>query len=504
MSFSTTPPRNDYIGTGALAAYAFGFKIFAATDLLVTKADTAGVETTLVYTTDFTIPAADINNPNGGTITLVAGNLTLNYLLTLRFKRTTQQSADLRNQGAFNLETIEDTFDQSVRMVQQIEDMVNRSLHLPETEVGTAAKTTLPSATDRASKFLAFDASGNPIASSGGLTSPPVTAFMTTVLDDTTAAAARATLGALGTSENAVGVVAGAITGAMLNDSVVNDLTTVIAASGDYVAIADVSDSNKKKKTLVSDIVSLPRSYLAGLGMSTAGSSATMSIAAGTCLDSTNAKNITVAAIAKTTSAWSVGTAAGGLDTGAIANSTWYHFWAILRSNTGVTDVLISLSATAPTMPANYDYKRRIGSGLTNGSAQWVKFSQVSDDFTWDVAILDVNVTNPGTAAVTRVLTVPTGVRVKAVMNAQAKSVTTAGLNCLLSDLAITDAAASLTVAPLGNMGYGGNLTGGPFAQLGIWTDTSASIRSRFSASAGSDALVIATTGWIDRRGRDD
>jgi hypothetical protein len=49
----------------------------------------------------------------------------------------------------------------------------------------------------------------------------------------------------------------GSITNAKMNDSYINDLTNVTAALGDYVAIADVSDSSKKKKTLISSILAL-------------------------------------------------------------------------------------------------------------------------------------------------------------------------------------------------------------------------------------------------------
>lgn len=55
-----------------------------------------------------------------------------------------------------------------------------------------------------------------------------------------------------------------------------------------------------------------------------------------------------------TNNSWAVGTGNGSLDTGAIANSTYYGY-LIQRSDTGVVDVLTSLSSTSPTMPANYD-----------------------------------------------------------------------------------------------------------------------------------------------------
>jgi hypothetical protein len=81
-----------------------------------------------------------------------------------------------------------------------------------------------------------------------------------------------------------------------------------------------------------------------------------------------------------------LGTAAGALDTGAIANSTWYHVWLIERVDTGVVDVLFSLSATAPTMPANYTRKRRIGS-MKDGRfrALGYRSPKLATEFLWGV-----------------------------------------------------------------------------------------------------------------------
>ena len=195
MTVSATPPRNDYAGTGALATYAYSFRIFAATDLRVTKADTDGVETELTYPTDFSVTG--VNVATGGTITLTAGVLAVDYALTIRFDRTPVQSTDLRNQGDFFPETHEDKFDELTRYVQALTDVVRRSLHLPETEDPANYDMTIPPEAERASKFQAYDATGNSIVSAGGLTSPPVTAFMVTLLDDADAATALATLGAV-------------------------------------------------------------------------------------------------------------------------------------------------------------------------------------------------------------------------------------------------------------------------------------------------------------------
>lgn len=191
MTVSVTAPRNDYIGTGAVATYDYDFRIFAATDLRLTVRTTAGVETALVYLTDYTVTG--VNGANGGTITLLAGNLTTDYVLTIRFDRSPQQTTDLRNQGSFFAETHENKFDELTRYIQALNDVTDRSIRIPETEDPADFSMTLPTTVDRASKFLAFDTDGNPIAANE-VTGVPATTFGASLIDDSTAAQARATL----------------------------------------------------------------------------------------------------------------------------------------------------------------------------------------------------------------------------------------------------------------------------------------------------------------------
>jgi hypothetical protein len=61
-------------------------------------------------------------------------------------------------------------------------------------------------------------------------------------------------------------------------------------------------------------------------------------------------------------------------------------------------------------MPSGYTLKRRIGSFRTNSSAQIIDFVQDGDEFSWVAPFAaDISATNPGASAVTRTLTVPTG-----------------------------------------------------------------------------------------------
>ena len=236
--------------------------------------------------------------------------------------------------------------------------------------------------------------------------------------------------------------------------------------------------------------------------MSTAGGSSTMTIAAGAANDSTNSTLMNLASsIAKTTASWAVGTGNGGIDTGAIANSTWYHFYEIERPDTGVVDVVFSLSASAPTLPANYTIYRRIGSGKTDASAHWIAFTQTGDQFIWATSLVDIGAAAPSATRVNVTLTVPTGVVVTALFRAALTTSASANSILVFSSLQETSQAPSTT----GMVDLWADATttttasvAGAFARL---TNTSAQIGQRINSTTGA-LYSIDTYGWIDIRGK--
>lgn len=292
-----------------------------------------------------------------------------------------------------------------------------------------------------------------------------------------------------------------------------------IAANGRYIVIYDAAYNaaagawviiNPEKQTLDADLTAVAATgldafsgLLYGLTLSN-GTDATndINIAAGIAIDGTNAKFMKLgSAITKQLdAAWAVGTNQGGLDTGAIANTT-YHMWLIMRSDTGVVDVLFSASATSPTMPANYDYKRRIGSIVRTGAA--IKaFVQNGDTFMWGTPVADASATNPGSAAVTRTLTVPTGIQVYAIVGHTLID-TGSGVTqtAILTSLAQADVAPTLSMWDVLTVSVG-SVDIVNTVEREILTNTSGQIRSRMSGSAASNEEDIFTFGWRDSRGR--
>lgn len=244
------------------------------------------------------------------------------------------------------------------------------------------------------------------------------------------------------------------------------------------------------------------RNALTGLGLSNAADADhDITIAAGFARDSANAADLllTAAMTKQIDATWAAGSAAGGLFTGAVGNTTWYHVFLIKKTSDNTIDAGFDTSVTAANIPAGYAAYRRLGAVLTNGSANIVAFTQVGDVFLWTDPPLDINgVTVTGTTAL-QTLSVPLGVRTIARIVFQVvRAVGDSTMYLATPDQA--DEAAALTTAPLGQgRGASAGLYGAGEAH--ILTNTSSQIQA---AADGADRLLyISTSGWIDSRGKD-
>ena len=135
-------------------------------------------------------------------------------------------------------------------------------------------------------------------------------------------------------------------------------------------------------------IVNAGLKYINGLNLSLT-SDEIVAISAGACRNSTNVNDIVVASALAVSNIIS---GAGGLDTGTVANSTFYAIHVVADSTKYNDPVgLLSLSATAPTLPNGYDMFRRVGWIKTDGTADFLEFRQQgasNDRWMWyDVAI---------------------------------------------------------------------------------------------------------------------
>jgi len=187
---SSTDSRVVYSCTG-LTEYSFSFPIYdPATDLIVWKVTWDGIETQLVYGSDFTVAATDGDYMNGGVVTTIE-TYTTGSLVIERSVEQTQETQYIEG-DRFPAKTHESALDKLTLMVQDMRDAVGRSLKFPAAD-DPDLSAQLPTVAQRASNFLAFDAEGEPMAAEG-VPEIPVTPFAATLLDDESAAEARGTL----------------------------------------------------------------------------------------------------------------------------------------------------------------------------------------------------------------------------------------------------------------------------------------------------------------------
>lgn len=247
--------------------------------------------------------------------------------------------------------------------------------------------------------------------------------------------------------------------------------------------------------------------HLTGLTLSrdAGGTTNDINITAGKARDGDDTENLilTTEITKQINAAWAVGDDAGGMDTGTVANDTWYHLWLIKRTDTNVVDALLSLSATAPTMPTDYDKKRRIGS-VRRATATNLAFSHLGDEFLLDVPAADADTANPGITAILHTLTTPLGIQVDALVSVifdDDNSAGTAWHGLVTSpDQADTVASGGASDVFIQNV-VGDSYTGS--IHKAVRTDASSQIRTRQSVSDAGITLRVNTLGWIDRRGRD-
>lgn len=185
LDVSSTASRIAYTATSGQTVFTVPFVFFDEADLVVTINDVTKTLSTH-YTT------SDAEDPDGGSITLVTGATAGDSVVierVLAYELTTHIPAS----GPLDIPSVNLQFSKFVAMLQQAVADWPRSIRQPDSDATDFS--VLPIAASRASKYLFFDADGQPTVVASASTSVAASAFILTLLDDADAATARATLG---------------------------------------------------------------------------------------------------------------------------------------------------------------------------------------------------------------------------------------------------------------------------------------------------------------------
>lgn len=250
----------------------------------------------------------------------------------------------------------------------------------------------------------------------------------------------------------------------------------------------------------------LPFGYFYGFLLSNNGASPNTSVdvGMGQAKDSTNTNSMflssTLVGILQTSGSWTAGNNQNKLDTGARTSNTTYHVFVIRKTSDGSTDILFSLSATAPTMPAGYSGFRRIGRIVTDASNNIRRFfDRGNGRFDWLDPIIEVTATGVANGSSLLTLTGMSGANPVAITNfiVSGDGVTFRALPSDVTDSAINSTVTTYTGGAIGETSAGSD-SGAGLAQ--VTCNSTGQIRIAYRTSSGNVSYRLLTMGWLEVR----
>lgn len=185
LDVSDETPRRAYEATSGQTAFPFPFVFHDADHIKVYD------DGDLIDPSEYTLTGVD--DEDGGQVEFDTGR-TLGAAIVIVRELPYELETHIPPSGALDIPSINLQFSLFVMMLQQAISDWPRSLRQPAADVDDLDE--MPLAADRASKYLGFDADGQPVALSSVSTSVAATAFWIAVLSTSNSeAAARAALG---------------------------------------------------------------------------------------------------------------------------------------------------------------------------------------------------------------------------------------------------------------------------------------------------------------------
>jgi hypothetical protein len=156
MTVSSTTVKKSYNGNGSTAGFTYDFLINSTAELKVIIRSSTGTETVKSLNSHYNIS----DSVGSGTVTFTAGNIPANGETIILIRDTNlTQGTDYVENDPFPSASHESALDKLTLQIQEVQEELNRAIKLSRTNTMTSTEFTVGSS-DRASKILAFDSSG--------------------------------------------------------------------------------------------------------------------------------------------------------------------------------------------------------------------------------------------------------------------------------------------------------------------------------------------------------
>lgn len=156
MTVSSTTVKKSYNGNGSTAAFTYDFLINSTAELKVIIRSSTGTETVKSLSSHYNIS----DSVGSGTVTFTSGNIPASGETVILIRDTNlTQGTDYVENDPFPSASHESALDKLTLQVQEVQEELDRAIKLSRTNTMTSTQFTV-GATDRASKILAFDSSG--------------------------------------------------------------------------------------------------------------------------------------------------------------------------------------------------------------------------------------------------------------------------------------------------------------------------------------------------------
>lgn len=154
MTVDDESNKDSFPGDGVATVFPYTFRILGATEILVTLADSAGVETEQIKDTNYTV--SGVGDQTGGNITMIVAPAAGE---TLVFTRNTPltQGLDLTKDGPLPAESVEVTLDRAIMLIQEQQELLDRTIRQQVTSSGVNPELPAP----EADKAIGYNSNGD-------------------------------------------------------------------------------------------------------------------------------------------------------------------------------------------------------------------------------------------------------------------------------------------------------------------------------------------------------